>query len=126
MAFSPDGKTILTGSHDKTACLWDTATCQLLGPPLRHAAEIDAVAFSPDGRLVATGSRDNKVRLWAVAPPVEGDPDRIILWAEVLTGMELDKHGVVSVLDGPAWHARKQKMHALGDFSITRSPLTAR
>ena len=36
MAFSPDGKTVLTGSDDKTARLWDVKTGQPIGAPLKH------------------------------------------------------------------------------------------
>ncbi len=72
VAFSPDGKTVLTGSADKTARLWDAATGQPIGPPLPHRDAVQAVAFSPDGKTVLTGSDDRTARLWDVPDPVEG------------------------------------------------------
>ena len=36
VAFSPDGKTVLTGSDDRTARLWDAATGRPLGHPMTH------------------------------------------------------------------------------------------
>jgi len=63
MSFSPDGSTVLTGSNDKTARLWD-----LNGNTLHvfegHAAYVRAVAFSPDGNTILTGSGDYTARLW--------------------------------------------------------------
>ena len=38
VAFSPDGKTVITGSEDKTARLWDAATGQPIGQTLRHGS----------------------------------------------------------------------------------------
>jgi WD40 repeat protein len=66
VAFSPDGKLVLTGGG-KAARLWEIPSCKPFGPPLPHQALVRAVAFSPDGRLLLTGSgdRDNgEVRLW--------------------------------------------------------------
>ena len=60
MAFSPDGKTVLTGSSDKTARLWDAATGRPLGLPMKHQDLVRAVAFSPDGKTVLTGSADGR------------------------------------------------------------------
>ncbi|MBL7808054.1 MAG: caspase family protein [Saprospiraceae bacterium] len=62
-AFSPDGKTVLTGSADHTAKLWD-----LSGRELQtfhgHTSSIRSVAFSPDGKTVLTGSADSTAKLW--------------------------------------------------------------
>ena len=63
VAFSLDGQSILTGSRDKTAILWD-----LNGIELQkfqgHTSEVSAVAFSPDGQSILTGSADKTAILW--------------------------------------------------------------
>src|SRR4051812_24667173 len=64
VAFSPDGKTVITGSYDNTARLWDASTGRQLGQPLMHQNAVRAVAFSRDGTTAITGSDDNTARLW--------------------------------------------------------------
>ncbi|HLN31947.1 MAG TPA: serine/threonine-protein kinase [Gemmataceae bacterium] len=69
VAFSPDGRTALTGSEDRTARRWDVGTGRALGEPLVHTYPIWEVAFSPDGKIILTGSGDNdqhagEARLW--------------------------------------------------------------
>ena len=76
VAFSPDGKTVLTASNDYSARLWDAATAEPIGPPLQHQSSVSAAAFSPDGKRVITGSADRTAQLWdaatgrPIAPPL--------------------------------------------------------
>jgi WD40 repeat protein len=114
VAFSPDSKTFATASSDGTARLWDGTTAKPLGPPLPHPSAVRAVAFSPDGRTVLTGSVDGRARLWATPAPVAGDVEQIVLWTQVLAGMELDPAGVACVLDAQTWHQRRQRLHERG------------
>jgi WD40 repeat protein len=65
MAFSPDGKRLVTGGREYTVRIWDVETGDELLPPLRgHTGDISTVAFSPDGRLVASGGEDSTVKVW--------------------------------------------------------------
>ena len=47
VAFDPDSTKVATASFDKTARLWDAATGNPLGEPMRHDAEILVVTFGP-------------------------------------------------------------------------------
>jgi WD40 repeat protein/serine/threonine protein kinase len=68
VAFSPDGKTMASGSNDTTIILWDISSRQPIGPPLTgHTDTVRSVAFSPDGQILASGSFDGTIILWDTA-----------------------------------------------------------
>jgi WD40 repeat protein len=64
VAFSPDGKLVVSGSNDETVRLWDAVTGAALQTLEGHSSSVISVAFSPDGKLVVSGSDDETVRLW--------------------------------------------------------------
>ena len=67
VAFSPDGRRALSGSHDKTLSLWDVASGRHLRTFKGHFSKVKSVVFSPDGRLVLSGSWDKTLRVWDAA-----------------------------------------------------------
>ena len=95
VAFSPDGKTIVSGSYDNTLKVWGALAA--LAPahaqpsvhillPLTgasslalvadkqnaHSNVVSSVAFSPDGKTIVSGSWDKSIKAWgalaALAP----------------------------------------------------------
>jgi hypothetical protein len=74
VAFSPDGKTIVSGSADQTIRLWDLAGNPIGQPFQGHSASVWSVAFSPDGKTIVSGSADQTIRLWDLAGNPIGQP----------------------------------------------------
>jgi hypothetical protein len=64
LAFSPDGRRLVTGCQDYTLRLWDTETGQLIKSLRGPYPIITSVALSSDGRHVAGSFYDATVRLW--------------------------------------------------------------
>jgi WD40 repeat protein len=65
VAFSPDGKQLLSGGDGGSVLIWDTATGDsrlLLGQ--RGGASVHAAAFAPDGLTIAIGTYSGKLGLW--------------------------------------------------------------
>src|SRR5208282_2748410 len=67
VVFSPDGKTLASGSLDNTIKLWDVARGKDLATLKGHTSAVRSVRFSPDGKTLASGSDDNTIKLWDVA-----------------------------------------------------------
>ena len=64
VAFSPDGRTLASASHNSMAKLWDAASSQELRTLAGHTHAVRSVAFSPDGRTLASASWDKTLKLW--------------------------------------------------------------
>ena len=67
IAFSPDGRRLVTGSDDCLVRVWDAAGGTCLQTFEGHTGLINAVAFGPDGRVVLSCSVDQTFRQWDLA-----------------------------------------------------------
>ena len=88
LAFSPDGKTIASGS-ESTVWLWDLFGKELIRSFKGHTGDVRSIAFSPNGKFIASASMDGTIKIWNVS---NGSLMRTIM---------ADKAGVITVAISP-------------------------
>ncbi|KJH71487.1 serine/threonine-protein kinase [Aliterella atlantica] len=67
IAITADGKSIVSGSDDKTVKVWDLNSRTLQHTLKGHQDWVYSVAISPDSQTIVSGSKDNTIRLWNLA-----------------------------------------------------------
>ncbi|MBL8167320.1 MAG: hypothetical protein JNJ50_04155 [Acidobacteria bacterium] len=71
LAWSPDGKRLVSGSKDKTIRFWNVELGLEAMSLKAHTDTITSLEFSNDGRLLVSGSWDGTVRFWRA--PLENE-----------------------------------------------------
>jgi WD40 repeat protein len=74
VAFSPDGRRIVTSGQDRQVLLWDTQSGELLRQLSNPGPNpVQLVAFSPDGRCIAIGEFEPSARDVVLIDPENGE-----------------------------------------------------
>jgi WD40 repeat protein len=99
IAYSPDGKFVLSGGEDQTLKLWEVASGKELRTFTGHRGVVTSVAFSPDGNLAVSGSDDSTLRLWEVASGNELKVTESLGWKVTSVAFSPDGKFVASAAD---------------------------
>ncbi|CAE6468107.1 unnamed protein product [Rhizoctonia solani] len=121
LSFSPDGKSLASGSLDHTISIWDVNT-RSLKQSFEAYSGVYSVSFSPDGRYVIIGSKDASIRKWDTATPgkstsgeavscvarkdgwVTDQNSRLLVWLphDLRGRLFLDPRNVLTIIAGQA------------------------
>ena len=82
VAFSPDGRYVLSGSQDHTLKLWDVYSGHEIRSFNGHTQAVSGVAFVPGSRFAVSGSWDSTLKIWDVTTgeeirSLEGHTDKV-------------------------------------------------
>ena len=64
VAWSPDGRTICSGSWNATVRLWNAKSGKKIRVLRGHIRAVNSVVWSPDGLSIASGAADLTVQIW--------------------------------------------------------------
>jgi WD40 repeat protein len=93
LSFSPDGRTLAIGGHDRCVRLWDVPTGVRRAILRGHRDWITSLAFSPDGRMLASGGSDHAVRLWDLETTGSGPACCLPGYESSVTGLAFSGDG---------------------------------
>ena len=88
VTFSPDGKTLASGTGRRVR-LWDVSTGEITAVFVGHRSGVTSMAYSPNGEILASGSDDTTIKLWDVSTE------------EIITTFEGHRSQVTSVAFSP-------------------------
>ncbi|WP_322481065.1 WD40 repeat domain-containing serine/threonine-protein kinase [Thermogemmatispora sp.] len=67
LAWSPDGRRVVSGGYDHTLQVWDATTGREIFAYRGHQEPVRTAAWSPDGTYIASGSNDHSAHVWEAA-----------------------------------------------------------
>src|SRR5882762_3521120 len=130
VAFSPDGRQLVSGSHDCTVLLWNVQTGALLQAMTGHRNVISSVTYSHDGKWIASCSSDGTVRTWNTAGGLEvgvytehSSPVLLVVFsADDQRIASVDVDGFVHIWSADTSHKSISVLKAPGAISLASVP----
>ena len=119
--FIPNSDLIATASgrwrdtrpEEAAVTIWSVSTGKMLAQ-WDHPHHISSIVLHPNGKSLLSACFDGNVRVWQLPTPIQGEPERIRVWSEVITGMTSQSSGAVSFLDSKAFAQRQARLEELG------------
>lgn len=71
VVFTPDGRRVVSASHDRTLKTWDPLTGKALRTLHGHGTPVQGVAVTPDGHLAVSHSAEGVLKVWDLARGTE-------------------------------------------------------
>lgn len=97
LALSPDGKTLVSGSRDRTIKVWHLGSMQLLHQLPKGQSSVEALAISSDGQTLVSGSKGGTVKVWELSTGALRY-NLLGIHAEKITGIAIcsDQHSFIT------------------------------
>jgi WD40 repeat protein len=107
VAFSPDGRYVVSGSYDGMARVWETATGREIAR-LSNQGGVTSFVFSKDGSYLLSGGEDGTARVWEIATGREIGRTLHDSWVFSVAFSPEDEYAVSASGDGTVrawiWH----------------------